>query len=39
MITILQSCIVELCVVNIPKGFGAEATTILIANRVAKPHI
>lgn len=36
LITMLQSCVAGLCVVNIDNGFGAGATAALIANRVAE---
>ncbi len=36
LITMLQSCVAGLSVVNIDNGFGAGATAALIANRVAR---
>mgnify|MGYP005837076369 CR=1 FL=1 len=36
LITMLQSCVAGLCVVNIDNGFGAGATAALMANRVAE---
>lgn len=36
LITMLQSCVAGLCVVNIDNGFGAGATAALISNRVAE---